>query len=137
MKTTNQTENKTNEKLNQVMEQLEQGVKAVYTSEKYAEYLACMAKFRRYSANNTVLIYSQCPGASLVAGFRAWQEQHKRHVKKGEKAIYILAPSPRKMTVEAVDPETGEKIAMKNRTNSGATTRLTTLMVTSSRFPWT
>ena len=31
----------------------------------------------------------------------------------------------------------GENIAMKNRTNSGATTRLTTLMVTSSRFPWT
>lgn len=113
------TENtKTNEKLDQVMQQLEAGVKAVYTSEKYAEYLRFMGSFHDYSVNNIILIWSQCPGASLVAGFKAWKEKHKRSVKKGETAIRILAPCPHKMTVEQVDPETGEKTKKEIRWNT-------------------
>ncbi len=38
-----------------------------------------------------MLIYMQCPHASHVAGFNSWKK-HKRHVKKGETGIRILAP---------------------------------------------
>ena len=113
------TENKkTNEKLDQVMEQLEAGVKAVYTSEKYAEYLRFMGSFHDYSVNNIILIWSQCPGASLVAGFKAWKDKHGRSVKKGEKAIRILAPCPHKMTITETDPTTGEKVQKEVRWNT-------------------
>lgn len=111
-------EKKTNEKLDEVMQQLENGVKAVYTSEKYAEYLRFMGSFHDYSLNNCILIWHQCPGASLVAGFRAWQEKHNRHVVKGAKAIRILAPCPHKMNVEQVDPVTGEKVQKEVRWNT-------------------
>lgn len=113
------TENtKTNEKLDQVMEQLEAGVRAVYMSEKYAEYLRFMGTFHDYSVNNIILIWSQCPGASLVAGFKAWKEKHSRTVKKGEKAIRILAPCPHKMTITETDPTTGEKVQKEVRWNT-------------------
>jgi hypothetical protein len=54
-------------------------------------YLAGMAKFHRYSLGNVFLIHMQRPGASHIAGFRAWQRLG-RHVRRGEKAIRILAP---------------------------------------------
>ncbi|MFH1810576.1 MAG: ImmA/IrrE family metallo-endopeptidase [Pseudomonadota bacterium] len=49
------------------------------------------------------------PHATRVAGFRTWLKLD-RQVKKGEKAIRILAPSPRKFTaqVEKQNPNTGE-----------------------------
>jgi antirestriction protein ArdC len=52
----------------------------------------------------------QKPGATLVAGYTAWQKDHDRHVKKGEKGIQIIAPSPYKVKQErdALDPKTGK-----------------------------
>jgi len=54
-----------------------------------------MARFRRYSWHNVMLIASQKPNATHIAGFHAW---HKlgRFVRKGEKGILILAPIIRK-----------------------------------------
>jgi hypothetical protein len=54
-----------------------------------------MGRFRRYSWNNVLLIASQRPNASHVAGFHAWHDLG-RNVKKGEKGIMILAPVTRK-----------------------------------------
>ena len=72
------------------IEQLQQNLQAGH-SERLKEYLAAMARFRRYSWGNIMLIASQKPDAMHVAGFHAW---HKlgRFVKKGEKGILILAP---------------------------------------------
>ena len=53
-----------------------------------------MSRFHRYSVNNTMLIFQQRPDATLVAGFRKWQNQFGRHVKKGEHGITIIAPTP-------------------------------------------
>jgi len=53
---------------------------------------------------NTMLILLQCPEATRVAGFRAWQLLG-RQVSKGEKAIWILAPVTRKATVDAHDSD--------------------------------
>lgn len=60
-------------------------------SESLRAYLAGMARFHRYSLGNVFLIHMQCPQASHIAGFRAWQRLG-RHVRRGEKAIRILAP---------------------------------------------
>ena len=53
-------------------------------SEGLTAYLNAMAKFRSYSLNNIMLLYSQRPDATDVAGFKAWKKRG-RHVKKGEK----------------------------------------------------
>lgn len=48
--------------------------------------------FRAYSLYNLALIWIQRPSATLCAGYHAWKK-HKRHVKAGEKALWILAPA--------------------------------------------
>lgn len=58
----------------EITKQLEEGVKALFTSERYTEYLKTMSKFYNYSFNNTVLIALQRPEATLVAGYSAWQK---------------------------------------------------------------
>ena len=45
----------------------------------------------RYSFGNQLLIAMQCPDATYVAGFRAFLDLN-RCVRKGERAIRILAP---------------------------------------------
>lgn len=96
----------------EITKQLEEGVKALFTSERYTEYLKTMSKFYNYSFNNTVLIALQRPEATLVAGYSAWQKNFHRQVKKGEKGIQIIAPSQRKEKelVEKFDPGTNEPI---------------------------
>jgi N-terminal domain of anti-restriction factor ArdC len=60
-------------------------------SEALTAYLTAIGRFHRYSLHNVLLIASQKPNASYVAGFRTWNELG-RFVKKGEKGIMILAP---------------------------------------------
>ncbi len=79
-------------KVNAILKKLEEGVKDLFTSEKYKQYLSTMSKFHHYSFNNTVLIAMQKPDATLVAGYTAWKQKFHRQVKKGEKGITILAP---------------------------------------------
>lgn len=74
-----------------IFSKLEQGVREVYQSDNYKNYLSVMASFHRYSVNNSILIALQKPDATLVAGYNKWIER-KRQVKKGEKSIRILAP---------------------------------------------
>ena len=88
------------QKVQEITEKLEQGIKELFESEKYKTYLNTMSKFHNYSFNNTMLIAMQKPDAALVAGFKAWQKNFDRHVKKGEKGIRILAPAPYKIKEE-------------------------------------
>ena len=60
-------------------------------SERITQYLAMLARFHRYSFGNVLLILSQNPNATHVAGFGTWK-QMGRFVKKGEKGIVIIAP---------------------------------------------
>lgn len=85
---------KREQQMKEITERLEQGVKELFTSEMYTEYLKTMSQFHNYSFNNTVLIAMQKPDATLVAGYQAWQKKFKRQVKKGEKGIQIIAPAP-------------------------------------------
>lgn len=88
------------DKMQELMEKLEQGVKDVFRSDQYKEYLTVMSKFYNYSLNNVLLIAMQKPDASLVAGFSAWKNHFGRHVRKGEKGIKIMAPISRKVRIE-------------------------------------
>jgi hypothetical protein len=72
--------------LTRLMDALERG-----QSDALKTYLAVAARFHRYSWGNCLLIYSQRPDATHVAGFHAWVKM-RRFVRKGEKGIVILAP---------------------------------------------
>ncbi len=80
------------DKMKEITDRLEQGILGLYESDRYADYLRTMSKFHDYSLNNTILIAMQ--GGNLVKGYKQWEKEFDRHVKPGEKAIKILAPSP-------------------------------------------
>jgi hypothetical protein len=80
------------EKMDAVMTMLEEGIKDVFTSGRFQDYLSMMAKFHSYSFRNTMLILMQRPDATKVAGFHTWMTGFERRVSKGEVGIRILAP---------------------------------------------
>ena len=88
------------DKIKEITDKLEAGIKDLFSSEKYMEYLQTMSKFHNYSFNNTLLIMFQKPDASAIAGYDAWKKKFHRHVKEGEKGIKIIAPAPYKKTIE-------------------------------------
>ena len=94
------------DKVKEITARLEQGVQAIFDSERYQEFLTAMSKFHDYSLNNTILIAMQ--GGNLVKGYTQWQKDFDRHVKSGEKGIKIFAPAPYKVKklVDKIDPET-------------------------------
>ena len=104
------------DRLKEITDSLEQGIKDLFSSGKYAEYLRTMSNFHSYSYNNILLIHSQKPNATLVAGFNKWKDKFSRHVKKGEKGIQIIAPVVYKRKVEEIktDPDTGAPILDKD-----------------------
>ena len=104
------------QKVKEITDKLEEGLKELFESGKYRNYLSTMSKFHNYSFNNTLLIALQRPDASLVAGYQAWQKNFNRHVKRGEKGIRILAPAPYKIKEERdkLDPVTGEVMLDKD-----------------------
>ena len=110
------TSEKPAEKLKEITDRLEQGIAELFDSERYKEYLKVMSKFHNYSFRNTVLIAMQKPDASLVAGFSAWKNNFERNVKKGQKGIKIIAPSPYKIKQEMqkIDPHTQKPIIGKD-----------------------
>ncbi len=100
------------QKVKEITDRLEEGLKELFEGEKYKSYLNTMSKFHNYSANNIQLIEMQCPDATYVAGYKAWQRNFERHVNKGERGIRILAPAPYKIKEEQekIDPVTNEPV---------------------------
>ena len=86
------------ERMKEITDRLESGIQELFESERYKAYLTTMSKFHSYSFNNTLLIAMQ--GGQLVAGYNKWRDDFHRNVKKGEKAIKILAPAPFKAKKE-------------------------------------
>ena len=100
------------ERLKELTDRLEEGVKEIYTSGRYAEYLSVMARFHHYSFGNCMVILLQCPQATQVAGYNKWKKEFGRQVKKGEHGIQILAPCPKKLLIDEdrIDPDTGQTV---------------------------
>jgi hypothetical protein len=84
-------------------DRLEQAARGLLQSEGWQRWVRVRARngLGRYSFNNQLLIASQRPGATYVAGFRAFLELN-RCVRKGERAIRILAPMS--LRVRSTDP---------------------------------
>ncbi len=97
------------ERIEQLQETIETSLKhleaelALGHTHGFLQVLEFYSRLTRYSFGNTLLIQAQCPHATYVAGFRKW-ESLGFHVRRGEKAIYIKAPTLKKL----VDRETGE-----------------------------
>lgn len=83
--------NRKQSEIDEMIQRIDEGVNAVFESEKYKEYLKFASKFTDYSARNTMLINLQRPDATLVAAYGKWK-QLGRQVEKGETGISILAP---------------------------------------------
>ena len=96
------------ERIKEITAGIEKGIQELFESDRYRNYLTTMSRFHRYSLNNVMLIHAQKPDATLVAGFNKWKNSFGRHVKKGEKGIQILAPTPYKIKQEEqkLDPDT-------------------------------
>lgn len=85
------------EKLTKVHDQLTAAVEAAASDDGWRAWLTTAAKFRTYSASNVLLIASQAPWATRVAGYRVWQSLG-RQVRKGERGIAVIAPVRRRAT---------------------------------------
>ena len=102
----NQTQKVIDEALKQLAAALASG-----HSETLTQYLSAMGRFSTYSIGNVLLILTQRPEATRVAGYRAWQSLG-RYVKKDEKGILITAPialRPKRVDMRSRAPPTDEK----------------------------
>lgn len=120
----------TDERLTELTERLENGIRQLYSSGRYAEYLSAMSRFHHYSYGNVMLILMQCPDATRVAGFNTWRKLG-RHVKRAEKGIQILAPCPYQKYVwqEVKDPKTGAV-----QYNTDGSPKMETCIISVKRF---
>ena len=110
-----ETESRRDQKRNEVDELVKKGFENLVGeiklghSENYLEYLAFVSRFHKYSHTNQMLIFCQKPEATLVAGYRTWQEIGHQ-VKSGEEGIKIMAPIFRKHLEEN---ELGQPISLQ------------------------
>lgn len=93
-------------KVEQMQTELVDAVAQLTQGDQWRRWLDFLGSFHRYSFNNTLLIQVQCPHATHVAGFKAWQAKG-RQVRKGERAIRIFGKPFRLVT--DTDEATGEK----------------------------
>ena len=95
----------------EIYQSIEDGIRDVYQSDRYQQYLKTMSRFPSYSVNNCILIYQQRPDATLVAGYQSWRKNFERTVRKGERGIRILAPIRRKKKEE--DEEVSDSVGFR------------------------
>ena len=94
-----------NKFMQKLSDMLETGLETYATSDKYRDLLKTMSKFHNYSAQNCVLIASQNPSASFVAGFDSWKRNFNRYVKRDSHAIMIKSPCKYKYKNESTGEE--------------------------------
>jgi hypothetical protein len=94
-------------------ERLKQAAEQLLTSDGWQRWvrLRSRAGLARLSLSNQLLVALAQPDASFVAGFKAWLDLGYC-VRKGEKAIRIIAPMPVKGRDRATGEETGETITL-------------------------
>lgn len=96
-------------KTKQVFEKIVSYIQEIVDNGEYEKFLKFQKSFRGYSFNNLVLIFSQFPEATKVAGKSKWQKL-KRELVKDAKKIWIVAPIPRKYSKKIKKIEDGEEI---------------------------
>ena len=91
--------NKYQDNLKKLSKKVSDAIDATMDSQQFKDYLSTIAKFYQYSFHNQLLIASQKPNATRVAGFRSWQTKFNRQVQKGAKSIAIFG-HPKKIERE-------------------------------------
>jgi len=100
--------NKAN-KTKEIFEKIVTNVQTIVNNGEYEKFLRFAKNFRNYSFNNMILIFSQFPDATMVAGKSKWL-QMKRELKNGAKKIFIIAPIPRKYNKKVTKIKDGEEV---------------------------
>ena len=100
MSKTNNKENRTKELFNKILE----GVQNIIDNGEYEKFLRFSKNFHNYSFNNVLLIFSQMPEATQVAGFAKWKSMG-RNLKKGAKGIQIIYPIKRSYTKKKLEDQ--------------------------------
>jgi antirestriction protein ArdC len=80
----------------EALERLSNGIAQLTSSDAWSTWLRTQARFHHYSFSNSLLILVQRPSATRVAGFHTWRRLG-RIVRRGERAIWILAPVTRQV----------------------------------------
>ena len=93
-------------KLAALRDRLDTEIRALRTGEDWARWLRAAARMPGQDFAAVLLIAAQRPGATMVAGYEAWQAAG-RQVGKGERGIQILAPGPRLSYVWDISQTTG------------------------------
>lgn len=71
---------------------IKDGIDKVMKEESFKNFLELTTSFKNYSFRNKMLVFSQCPNATMVKGASAWKDDFERYINKGEKAIWIYVP---------------------------------------------
>jgi hypothetical protein len=93
-------------RLEAVHERLTAAIADLTSAENWQLMLRTAAKLPTYSPHNVLLITSQFPQASAVAGFHTWK-QLGRAVRKGERGLAILAPVQRRTSTREPPTQPG------------------------------
>lgn len=96
-------------KTKEMFEKIVKNVQTIVANGYYEKFLKFAKYFRKYSFNNRVLIFSQFPEATRVAGKSSWLKM-KRETINGAKKIFIIAPIPRKYNKKVTKIENEEEI---------------------------
>ena len=97
------------ERIKAMHSEIEHAITEMSDHDGWQRFLDSTSKFHRYSFGNAILIAMQRRDATVVAGFNDWRNKHNRTVKKGEKAIWILAPIVKKEKAVDGDPDSPER----------------------------
>lgn len=108
-------------RLDQYIMDLANATDEVSLSAEIRRYLTFFSKFHGYSFYNRMLIFIQKPNATKVGSFKLWESKFRR-VKKGSKAIKILAPAGKPESIE-YDDETTELMGQLGMTNRPQVTK--------------
>ena len=81
------------DRMREIVDSIENGIKELFESDKYQQYLSTMSRFHRYSVNNTMLIYMQRPDATHVAGFNPYRCLMPTH-RNSRKGSHGATPCP-------------------------------------------
>jgi len=121
--------------IKKITSKLESGIKELFESDKYMDYLKTMSRFHKYSTRNTLLIHIQNPNATVVAGYQAWIDKFKRQVRGSEKSIKIFAPiASKKKAIEVEKIDAVTKLPILDEHGNPVTETLQPLSASNMRF---
>jgi antirestriction protein ArdC len=112
------SEHKRAERRQRDRDRARQATEALLTSEGWQRWLRARAVFHSYSLQNTLLLAHQCAERGItptrVGGFRAWLKLG-RCVRKGESALWVMAPMAiKRRNEEAEEPDEERRVFFRS-----------------------